>query len=134
MNRDDTPAIRAHKASIANAQARNKQAWLDLFADDATVHDPVGASPHDPNGEGFTGKARLEEFWDTMIATGDLIIVSHRRIASGEHHCACAVTATNKMGELKTHIEMIVTYEVNAAGKLTRLSAYWDMEALAAQL
>ena len=27
-----------------------RQAWLDLFADDALVQDPVGVSPLDPTG------------------------------------------------------------------------------------
>lgn len=132
--RDDTPAIRAHKQSIANAQAGNKDAWLALFADDAVVHDPVGSSMHDPEGKGFHGKERIAEFWDVMIATGDLTIVSQRRIASGEHNAACDVLATNRVGDLKTYIEMVVTYEVNEQGLLTKLCAYWDTEALSAQL
>ena len=61
------PAINAHLASIACAQNGQKEQWLSLFADDAVVHDPVGPSPHDPTGEGFTGKERLKEFWDLMI-------------------------------------------------------------------
>lgn len=130
---DDTLAIRAHKRSIANAQAGNKAAWLSLFADDAIVYDPVGPSGHDPGGRGFRGKARIGEFWDLMIGTGDLTIVSHKRIPCGEHICACNVTAVNNLGGVKAVIEMIVTYEVDAAGKLTELKAYWDSDKVAQQ-
>lgn len=131
----DSPAIAAHLASIRNAQAGNKAEWLALFADNATVHDPVGPSAHDPEGLGFTGKARLSEFWDTMIATGDLILVSHHRIASGPFDCACVVTATNRLpGDIKTYIEMVVTYTVNSDGKIVSLKAYWDQNAVAQQL
>ena len=132
--RDDTLAVQAHLNSIKNAQAGNKEAWLDLFAEDAVVHDPVGPSAHDPEGKGFKGKEGIGEFWDIMIATGNLTIVSQRRIACGEHVAACNVLATNQVGDMKTYIEMVVTYEVNEAGKVTSLKAYWDTQALSAQL
>lgn len=131
---DDTLAIRAHKQSIANAQNGDKDAWLSLFADDAVVFNPVGPSSHDPQGAGFAGKERIAQFWDLMIGIGDLTIVSHRRIPCGEHVCACDITATNRMGDLKTYIEMIVTYEVNGEGKLTSLKAYWDTDKVMEQV
>jgi len=131
---DDTLAIRAHKMSVANAQAGNKEQWLALFDDDAIVHDPVGPSQHDPEGRGFRGKARIAEFWDLMIGTGNLTIVSHRRIPCGEHVVACDITAANTIGDLKTAIEMIAIYEVNAAGKLVSMKAYWDTDKVFEQL
>ena len=131
---EDTSAISAHKASIANAKAGNKEAWLALFADDAVVHDPVGKSDHDPEGLGFRGKARLSEFWDTMIASGDLLIVPHKRYPCGDKVVAVAMTAINYIHGFKTFIEMIGTYEVNDEGKLVSLKVYWDTNALNAQL
>ena len=77
------PAINAHLASISCAQNGQKEQWLSLFADDALVHDPVGPSPHDPTGEGFTGKERLKEFWDLMIGPSTMVITSHKQIAAG---------------------------------------------------
>jgi ketosteroid isomerase-like protein len=130
----NTSAIRAHKQSIANAMAGNKEAWLALFDDNATVHDPVGKSDHDPEGKGFQGKERIAEFWDMMIGPGDLTIVPHKRYPCGDDIVAVAMTATNHIGGLKTFIEMIATYEVNAEGKLIRLQVYWDVEALSEQI
>jgi steroid delta-isomerase len=130
----ETPAIAAHKQSIANAMAGNKEAWLALFADDAVVHDPVGKSPHDPEGRGFAGRERISEFWDMMIGPGDLNIVPHKRYPCGDDVVAVAMTATNKMGDLKTYIEMVATYEVNAEGKLQTLKVYWDADALMARI
>lgn len=131
---DDTLAIRAHLQSIANAQAGRKEQWLALFADDAVVYDPVGPSEHDPSGEGFHGKARIGDFWDLMIGPGELTIVSHRRIPCGRNIAACDITAANTIGGFKTAIEMIVIYEVNDAGLLTSLKAYWDTEKVAQQV
>lgn len=130
----DTAAIRAHKQSIANAMAGNKEAWLALFADDAVVYDPVGKSSHDPEGQGFRGTERISEFWDTMIGPGDLTMVPHKRFACGDDVAAVVMTATNNMGGLKTFIEMVATYEVNGDGKITTLKVYWDETALADQL
>lgn len=131
---NDTPAIAAHKQSIIQAMAGNKALWLDNFADNAVVHDPVGLSPHDPTGEGFTGKQRIAEFWDMMIGPSSLTIVANKRYPCGNNIVAAAMTATNVMGDLTTTIEMVVTYEVNDAGKIISLKAYWDLEALMAQI
>jgi hypothetical protein len=130
----DTPAIAAHKNSIKHAQAGNKAAWLALFAEDAVVRDPVGPSPHDPEGRGARGLAEIGAFWDTMIGPGNLTIVPHKRIPCGDKAAAVIITATNNAGGVKTYIEMVAVYEVNDAGKLVRLDAHWDVNALAEQL
>lgn len=53
----------------ADAVARgDKQAWLDNFADDAIVEDPIGKSMIDPTGEGFRGKEKIDQFWEKNIA------------------------------------------------------------------
>ena len=99
------------------------------------MHDPVGPSPHDPTGEGFRGKERLEAFWDTMIGPSDTKIVSHQQIASGPNDCACIATATNTLSDdLSITIEMVVAYRVDDAGLITSLRAFWDQEAIAKQL
>ena len=130
----DTRAIAAHKQSIANAQAGNKEAWLALFADDAVVHDPVGKSPHDPEGLGFAGSQRIADFWDMMIGPGDLTIVPHKRYPCGDDIVAVAMTAVNAIGGFKTYIEMVATYQVNDAGKIESLKVYWDVDALQEQI
>lgn len=130
----NTSAIAAHKQSIANAMAGNKEQWLAVFADDALVQDPVGPSPFDPEGKGFRGKERLSEFWDLMIEPSNLTIVPHKRLPCGDKIVAVSMTATNDLGEIKTEIEMVVTYEVNDDGKVISLKAYWDLDALMAQL
>lgn len=127
-------AIQANINSLKHVMAGNKAAWLDLFADNAVVHDPVGPSEHDPEGKGFQGRARISEFWDTMIGTGDLNIVPHKRIPVGNNIACVVMTACNNAGGMKLHIEMVAVYEVNDAGKLLSLKVYWDVDALADQI
>ena len=129
------PAIKAHLTSIACAQAGDKDRWLSLFADDATVHDPVGPSAHDPEGVGFTGKAQLATFWETLIGPSTMTIASHTQIASGPADCACVATTSNRLSdELEIRVDMLVTYRVNEQGLITQLKAYWDSNAVAEQL
>jgi steroid delta-isomerase len=129
-----SPAVAAHQKSIAYAMAGKKEEWLALFAEDAVVHDPVGPSGHDPEGNGFHGVAELSRFWDIMIAPQDIIAIPHKRINSGPNTAAVFMSMTNKINGIKVYIEMIAVYVVNDAGKLTSLHAYWDQNAVAAQM
>jgi ketosteroid isomerase-like protein len=128
------PAIAAHQNSIAYAMAGEKAKWLALFAADAVVHDPVGPSPHDPEGNGNRGHDELAAFWDKMIGPSNLLFIPHKRIVSGPDAVAVIMTAVNYLQGLKTYIEMIAVYTVDQAGKIVSLNVYWDLAALAAQL
>ena len=58
MNPEDMPL-----ASLSAVKAKDKQRWLDLFEDNATIEDPVGVSPTDPTGKGHIGKAAISAFY-----------------------------------------------------------------------
>lgn len=128
-------AVQANINSIKYASQGDKEAWLALYDDNALVQDPVGISPFDASGEGHRGKAAIEAFWDTVIGPSNITITVAKRCPSGSHSCAVMQTAVNDMGNgIKTTIEMICVYEVNDAGKITRMSAYWDWDAMETQL
>ncbi len=131
----DHPAIQANMQSIKLASEGNKEAWLDLYADDAIVQDPVGVSPFDATGEGHKGKAAIETFWDNVIGPSNLTLVAHKRIPSGERACAVHQTAINDMGNgNKTEVDMIAIYELNDEGKIARMSAFWSWAEMEEQL
>ena len=48
--------------------ARDKEACLAVFADDAIVEDPIGPSAFDPEGKGHRGRDAISAFWDLAIA------------------------------------------------------------------
>jgi ketosteroid isomerase-like protein len=129
------PAIQANIDSIRLASAGDRDGWLDLYADDAVVQDPVGISPFDATGAGHVGKEAIAKFWDDVIGPSNITLTVHKRIPSGE--CACAVhqTAINDMGGgAKTEVEMIAVYELNDAGKIKRMSAFWSWASMEQQL
>jgi hypothetical protein len=61
----DSPVHLAGKRSREAAMARDKEAWLALFADDAIVEDPIGPSHFDPEGEIIA----LRAYWELDPAT-----------------------------------------------------------------
>ena len=132
---DNHLAVIANKNSIKFASEKNKEAWLALYRDDAVVCDPVGVSPFDEKGDGHIGKAAIENFWDTVIASSNIQITAHKRCPSGTHSCAVHQSAVNDMGNgIKTTIEMIAVYHVDDEGLIKSMQAYWSWDEMQEQL
>jgi steroid Delta-isomerase len=124
----------AGRRSAEFAMAKNKSAWLGLYAEDAVIEDPVGVSPLDPQGHGHRGKAAIARFWDMAIAPGQLTMTLRESYPSGDE-CANVVTITNKLpsgGAVVT--DCVIVYRVNGEGLLVSLRAYWEFAKVAAQL
>lgn len=106
----------------------DKQAWLDNFADDAIVQDPIGKSIIDPSGEGFRGKHEIEQFWDKNIAQMRPMFSLQHSICSG-NECANIGTLTIQFANgLITQLFGVYTYRVNDEGKVVALRTYWEPE------
>lgn len=119
-------AQRAAALSARYASQRNKTAWLDLYADDAIIQDPVGVSPLDPAGLGHRGKAALSRFWDMIIAPGNMTYRIRESYPCADE-CANVWTLTNRMpGGSDITVDLVSIYKVNSAGKLTAMRAYWS--------
>jgi len=126
---DDHPAAQANIRSFAAVVAKDKEGWLDLFAADAVVEDPVGVSGLDPTGEGHRGREAIARFWDTVIAPGELSFDVRMRVPRGDE-CAVMTGLENRAGGVHLESEMIVIYRVDAEGKIVSLRAFWDYEAV----
>lgn len=62
-----SPAQKASQLSMKYVMAKKKDKWLELFADDACIEDPVGKSPLDETGTGHKGRKAVEAFWQNNI-------------------------------------------------------------------
>ena len=115
------------------AVAKDKQNWLDLFAEDAIVQDPIGKSPLDPVGDGHKGKEAIEKFYDTVIANGNIEFNILESIPCADE-CANFAQIINIVGDVKIETKMIVIYRVNSDDKIVSLRAFWDYEKMEDQL
>jgi ketosteroid isomerase-like protein len=122
------PARRAAWRSMDAVARGDKQAWLDNFADDAIVEDPIGKSMIDPSGEGHRGRAAIEQFWDKNIAHARPLFCLQSSICAG-NECANVGTLMIQLpGGAVSKLYGVFTYRVNDAGKVTALRTYWEPE------
>lgn len=127
------PAHLAGKRSRDAVAARDKQAWLDNFADDAIVQDPIGPSFFDPEGRGHRGKEAIAAFWDKAIAPTDNLefkFVDTFQCGSEEANVGSIVTT---MGGHRITTPGVFTYRANDAGQLVALRAYWEVDRASAE-
>ena len=118
----------AAQRSIDAVRAKDKDAWVNNFADDGCIEDPVGKSPLDPTGNGHRGKAAISAFWDMCIATGNVDFRIRESYPVSDIACANVGSILNKMGNMAIEAKGVFIYHVNAEGKVTNLRAYWDFD------
>ena len=128
----DSPVHLAGKRSREAVIARDKEAWLDVFADDAVVEDPIGPSAFDPEGKGHRGLDAISAFWDNVIAPTDQLEFNFRETFQCGDEEANVGNIVTTMGGHQMTTEGVFTYKVNDEGKLVALRAYWEMDRTAA--
>ena len=120
--------------SRAAVHAKDRDGWLDLFADDALVQDPIGPSPFDPEGKGHRGKEAIAAFYDSVIAPSEAIdfeIDQSYLAGDGSEVADVGVIRTTIAGG--THqavVHVVMTYRSNRANKIAALRAYWEFDGL----
>src|SRR4051794_8944741 len=87
------PARDTARASMAAVEAGDPAAWLALFAPDACIQDPIGASMFDPEGIGPRGPEAIAAFYDAVIASGSVRFSIRESYAAGDE-CANVGTIT----------------------------------------
>jgi steroid delta-isomerase len=108
--------------------AGDRDAWLSLFASDATLHDPVGGSPLDPEGEGISGRPALERFWDLTVAPNTIAFQVRESHPAGPAAALLATVSITTAAGTEIEYDGVFVYELDADNKVTVLRAYWDLE------
>jgi steroid delta-isomerase len=124
------PARLAAWRSIDAVARGDKQAWLDNFAEDACVEDPVGKSMIDPTGEGHRGKAAIEEFWDKHIAGNRPMFCLQSSICAGDECANVGTLMIQFPNGAVSKLYGVFVYKVNEAGKVVSLRTYWETDAM----
>jgi len=119
---------KAVKAYFAAIRAMDQQAWVNTFAEDAVSYDPVGAPP-------TQGHQRLGEFFQTITAAFKEVGLTEDDVFVAGNGAAVRWSGRglSRQGR-KVHFEGIDVFEVNEAGKIQTLHAYWNPAEMVAQL
>jgi steroid Delta-isomerase len=127
------PAKAAALKSREYVKNHDKAGWLNLFASDAVIEDPIGASYLDPEGRGHRTPEEREIFWNSNIANSDITITIHQSYGAA-NECANHVTLDlrSEAEGVGSHIRIngIFTYSVNEAGLITSLRGYWEPDTI----
>ncbi|GGK59627.1 nuclear transport factor 2 family protein [Nocardia camponoti] len=122
------PAHAAGLASQAAVRAKDKAAWVALFAEDGIVEDPVGPSGFDPEGVGHRGHEAIGAFWDKAIALTDSIEFRFTdSFACGNEIAFTGLIRTTLAGYV-VDAEGVFTYKVDEDGKIAALRAFWEVD------
>jgi len=121
----------AAKQSMALTEARDREGWLALFADDAVVEDPVGPSLLDPDAKGHRGKEAITAFYDNVITTSEKIEFTIR----DSYECGSEVANVGQIkitlpGNQVGIVPIVNIYKVNEAGQLLSLRSFWEADKL----
>jgi steroid delta-isomerase len=119
------------RASMAAVEAGDREAWLDLFAEDAVVEDPIGPSAFDPEGRGHRGREAIAEFYDSVIAVNDSIrFTIHQSLLCGDEAANVGVIRITLAGGTAVEVDGIYIYRRSSEGKIASLRAFWEPDAI----
>ena len=115
-------------AYFANMQEMNPEGWIENFAEDAVLYDPVGNPPN-------LARDTYQKFFGMLSSIFETLELSTDRIFVGGNQAAAKWTMRVVAKNGKPGIaEGISVFEMNESGKIQKVSSYWDDRALMAQL
>ncbi len=109
------PAMKAAmQAYIDTFNSGSAQGVAALYADDATVEDPVGSPPR-------RGRDEIVKFYTGTIASGAKLSLDAP--IRGSHGNAAAMAFSARIGPLTVRVIDVMTFD--EAGKFTSMKAYF---------
>jgi len=120
--------------SPAAVAAKDKSAWLALFARYNLVEDPVGSAPqisgvYDRR-TGYRSLAQLSRFFDTFIAPNTIRFHVDRDVVCGLHVVRDLTIEITMSPTLVVRVPVHLLYELSVEGdalKIFRLAAHWEL-------
>lgn len=118
-------AVRAYFLAI---RAMDADAIANTFAEDGTTFDPVG-SP------GITGRKAIREFFDSICKNFKTVGLREDNVFVAGNGAAVKWTGSGtSMSGNEVRFEGIDVFEVNEAGEIQTIHAYWNPAEMIAQL
>jgi steroid delta-isomerase len=124
-------AFEMSKKSMAMSEAKDRDGWLGLFAEDAVVEDPVGPSFVDAEGKGQHGKEAITAFYDNVVSQSESLKFTIRQtIECGDEVVNIGELRITLPGNQVGIVPLANIYKVNAEGKLVSLRSFWEQDKL----
>jgi steroid Delta-isomerase len=120
------------RRSQAAVKAKDRAAWLALWAPDAVIQDPIGPSPFDPAGTGHRGPEAIAAFYDSVIAANELITfeIENSYLCGDEVADVGVIRTVLPGGRHVAVVHGVYTYRSNGDGTLAALRAFWEFDAV----
>ena len=114
--------IRAAVDTYCDAYARvDKIAFLEVFAEDGVVIDPVGTPEH-------VGREARAAFWDGVHGLAESLRFDVHQVHVCGNEAAMVFTINARLaGGAGMAIDAVDVFRVDDDGRITLLEAYWDM-------
>ncbi|MGV0718817.1 nuclear transport factor 2 family protein [Mycolicibacterium sp. XJ662] len=113
---DNAKTVHRYLELVAQGKADD---IVELYADDATVEDPVGGEVH-------IGRTAIRGFYESLNnMNAECDVVTLRALG---HEAAFYWSLTIDLGENRMRIEIISVMTFNEAGQIASMKAYWTPE------
>ncbi|MDQ2726451.1 MAG: nuclear transport factor 2 family protein [Actinomycetota bacterium] len=100
--------------------AGERDTWLDLFAEDATLTDPVPSEAH-------VGRSAIGSFWTGMTGMADRLVMRRHELHVCGNEAALVYTMILETDEgAGTAFDGVEIFTVDAEGLIVSARAYWD--------
>jgi hypothetical protein len=113
------PARRAVERHAELWNARDREAWLSLYADDVVFEDPVGKAPKH-------GRAAAEGSWDNSLRPGREWTLVPQRIITGGDEAVVDMRNEGVVDGVRAVVEGIEVWKVDDAGKVVHVRAFFE--------
>lgn len=109
---------------LATFSAGDREGWLSLFTEDATVEDPVGTDIH-------KGREAIGAFWDVSRTLADNITLHLVQGPGGsDREAAFAMEARAEIGGNTMVVPTIDVMTFDNDGRITSQRAFWSASAV----
>jgi len=112
--------VKAVKTYIESFSQKNLDAIVNLYADNATIEDPVGTPLK-------VGHDAIREFYTGAVANGAQLELTGTPRCAGDY-AVFPFAAKLQMEGQQSHIEIIDIFRFDDNGKVMEMKAFWGPE------
>jgi len=107
-------------AYVAAYTANDRAAFLDAFADDGVIEDPVGTPSH-------SGRDARGAFWDTVHQLTERMTFDVKDVVICGAEAAMVFRIHAGSADAGIVLDAVDIFQVDDDGKIASMRAYWDM-------